>query len=421
MVASQRIGSWYRHFHKFGLYPVIITRHWNHSIDTLPDLSRPDRSPLRIEKSDWGEIHYLPYSGTLRDRFMTRFGSRYTLFRRFLSMLELFAPYLHPVFNPFRSFRKYAETYIRSQNVSFLLISGNPYTLFQAGYQLQRKLGIPWFADYRDDWTQNHLRKIDSPIQKLLLRIEKHAEKKYMREVSGIFSVSDVIVQQISRRLQKNNVHLVENGAELDFYHTHLKNPYSAHTFIICYTGIMYDFTYMDTFYEGYKTFLSTLGSEGEGVITYFIGTETNASQALDKMYELAAAYPKHVTILKKLPAEEVATYQHYADVLLNLIVGDPSQGIIGAKTYTYAVTGRPILAISSVPGKNSPFFPGRDIQYIANTAAEVTEFLHSIYKQKKQSGNVYTSITDAEKYRLSRAYNAEKLARIILGNEKNT
>lgn len=420
MVASQRIYSWYRHFHKFGLYPVIITRHWNHEIDTLPDLSRPDNSPLRIEKNEWGEVHYLPYRGTLRDRFMTRYGSRYALFRRFLTLAELFAPYIHPALNPFRSFREYADAYIADQKPSFLLISANPYTLFQAGHYLQKKYGIPWFADYRDDWTQNHLRRTTSPLQKGLLRIEKRAEKKYMQQVAAILTVSGVLVNQIAARLKKDNVYLIENGAELDFYNTDLKNPYPEQDFVICYTGIMYDFGYMDTFYEGFRQFISGLGQqEAAAVRVYFIGTETNAGRARDKMTELAAAYPQNVVILKKLPAPEVAPYQFFADVLLNLIVGNPADGIIGAKTYTYAVTGRPILAVTHVPGKDSPFFPGRDIQYIANTAGEVCAFLSDIHRRRKLGQDTHTSITDGEKYTLSREYNARKLAEIILKNEK--
>jgi len=420
MVASQRIYSWYRHFHKFGLYPVIVTRHWNHEIDTLPDLSRPDNSPLRIEKNDWGEVHYLPYRGTLRDRFMTRYGSRYALFRRVLSLAELFAPYIHPALNPFRSFRQYADAYIADHKPSFLLVSGNPYTLFQVGHYLQKKHGIPWFADYRDDWTQNHLRRITSLPQKGLLSIEKRAEKKYMKNVSAILTVSGVLVKQIAARLKKDNVYLIENGAELDFYHSDLKDPYPADSFVICYTGIMYDFGYMDIFSEGFREFISGLEKEeAAGVRVYFIGTETNAGRALDKMTELAAAYPQNVVTLKKLPAREIAPYQAFADVLLNLIVGDPADGIIGAKTYTYGVTGRPILAVTHVPGKNSPFFPGRDIQYIANTPDEVSAFLRDVYQRKMQGQDTRTSITDEEKYMLSREYNARKLAEIILENEK--
>lgn len=416
IVASQRIHSWYRYLQQHGLYPVVITRHWNHPTHTISDLSRPDNSAPKIEKTAWGEVHYLPYRGSLRDRFMHRFPNRFQFVRKILSFFEQILPFISATFNPYKSFREYAEKLVCETRPEVLIISANPYLLFHIGYYLQKKYHLPWYADYRDDWTQNHTRKISTPLHRFILSIEKRAEKKYMGNVSGIFTVSEPIVKQISRRLGKKNVFLIENGAELEFYNNTTANPYAANSFTICYTGMMYDLPYMDIFCDGFLEFLRNTDNQ-HNIHVYFIGTEITPGRAKQRMLQLAEKLPSNIHILHKKPPEEIAVYQVHADVLLNLVF----PGIIGTKIYNYAISARPILSVRYTEDNDVDFFPGRDIQYIANNAAEVTEFLHSIYKQKKQSGNVYTSITDAEKYRLSRAYNAEKLARIILGNEKNT
>src|SRR5262245_12026618 len=49
--------------------------------------------------------------------------------------------------------------------VDVILTTSSPYTSLRIGHQLSRRTGIPWVADFRDLWIENHLGYPYSPAR----------------------------------------------------------------------------------------------------------------------------------------------------------------------------------------------------------------------------------------------------------------
>jgi hypothetical protein len=237
-------------------------------------------------------------------------------------------------------------------------------------------------------------------------------EKKYLKNCKGITSVSDFLTNQISLRNNGIYCETIENGVDLD----NLKNtisPFSKNNFSIVYTGVLYDQNYLNDFVEGFSTFMDYYNSNSE-IQLYFIGIESLKNQATKAVELLAKKFPNNLNILKKMSQKVVANYQANANLLLNFIAGDPEKGLIGAKSYVYAATRNPILTIPSIKNSKSPFFPGRNIQFVAISGSEVSMYLKDIYSDFLAGKERKSDINDDEIFMLSREYNANKMINFI-------
>ncbi len=413
-VGSERPYSWYKHFNKFNVYPIIVTRNWNITYNNNLDYIAPSSNKENItETNEFGSIIKSPFSPDLSNRILLKYGNnKFSYIRKLFSGITYFFQHIF-LFGPKLNIYKAAKQFLEKNKVDAILVTGDPFILFKYGHMLSSEFNIPWFADYRDDWIKNHSRFFEKNIfQKMIFSFDKIHEKKYLNNCSGISSVSDFIVNEISQRIKCSNYTTIENGAELDNYVIKY-NPYKSEDFIILYSGILYNLNYLDDFFLGFEKLLEK-NNFNENIKVYFIGIETYHNIATELVHKMAEKYPLNVILEKRKDTTTIAQYQLHANVLLNLIAGDPEKGLIGAKSYNYAVTRNPILTIPQVKNKKSSFFPDRDIQFIACTNNEVYEFLSKQFSLFKNGVKTKTNLSDKERYLLSREYQSEKLINFI-------
>jgi hypothetical protein len=413
-VGGLRPQSWLENMHKFGVYPIVVTRQWENNFGDYRDyISSSNSNETEFEETKDYLIIKSAYKPNLANRIMLKYGSdKYVLIRKIVSAYYEFLQFFINI-GPKRGLMKAANTYLLNNRVDAIIATGDPFVLFKYANNLSKKHNISWYADYRDDWIQNHTRSIKNPrVKKFFLKIAKYHENRYLKNVSGITSVSDYLVSQISNRTGIENVKIIENGADLNYYKKEF-NPFNVHNFNILYSGMVYDFPYLDDFCVGFEKLLIKFDYD-QRIKVHFLGTESQSNQATQTIEKLKQQFPNNVEIETRKSPKSIAQYQLHANVLLNLIAGDPEKGLIGAKSYNYAVTRNPILTIPQIKNKKSPFFPDRDIQYIAISSVEVEDFLLEKYLLFLKGIHWQSSLTESEKYLLSREYNAEKLAKFI-------
>ncbi|CAN0503044.1 unnamed protein product, partial [Scytosiphon promiscuus] len=87
-IGAQRPASWYKYFHENGLFPVVVTRHWDEGIQSPIDYIKPSfKKEIEISENPEGTIIRVPYSPTLRDRLIIKFGlEKYQFLRKFLTI-----------------------------------------------------------------------------------------------------------------------------------------------------------------------------------------------------------------------------------------------------------------------------------------------------------------------------------------------
>jgi glycosyltransferase involved in cell wall biosynthesis len=126
-----------------------------------------------------------------------------------------------------------ADKLIGKEEIHAILTSSSPVSCHLIGSGLQAKHRIPWVADLRDLWTQNH----NYPFSPLRKFIEKKLEKKVLQNANALTTISDGWVDKLKNLHQKEFVYSVKNAFDPDYY----KDIISLTTkFTITYTGQIY-------------------------------------------------------------------------------------------------------------------------------------------------------------------------------------
>ncbi len=401
-IGAQRPYSWLKYFKKFGVNPIVITNNWANENADKPEVSSDEN----------GTVIRVPFLPNLRDKLIDSSSGLAIFVRKILTVFIQFSQYFSFIGDNKRAIYYEAQLYLKKNKVDFIVATGEPYILYKYAYLLATEFNIPWVADYRDDWIGNYMRVEKAGIiDKVLIKFETLHEKHFLSNAIGFTGVSDFLVNTIQERTGIKTNKAIENGVELSLFSPQQEKK---DVFSIVYTGIMYDMTYMQTFRDGFEQFIAEVENT-KNIEVKFVGIKDYPNQATLVTEYLANKYPDLVFIEDKVPQQVAANYQQKASILLNLIAGDPSMGIIGAKCYNYAATRNPILSIPTIPNPNTLFFPNRNIQFIALSVDDVYTFIKQQYLLFCAGESTQTDITDEEIFMISREYKAKQLAEFIL------
>ncbi|MGC9331194.1 MAG: glycosyltransferase [Bacteroidales bacterium] len=208
-VGGLRPYAWYKYFHEFGLYPVVVTRQWGNQYGNHLDYIAPGESNKTIiEKSKTSTIIRTPYKPNLSNRLLLKYGEkRFRLLRKAITAYYEFMQFLFFV-GPKAGLYRGAKQYLKQNGVDAIIATGEPFILFKYASALSKKFHIPWVADYRDPWTSYKTRS------STLFSRQWNAffEKKYLANVHCITTVSDFCRHQIGHLIKNKPIHIIQNG-----------------------------------------------------------------------------------------------------------------------------------------------------------------------------------------------------------------
>jgi glycosyltransferase involved in cell wall biosynthesis len=347
LTASQRAIAYNRYLSSFGYYPLMVTRNWDHPIQDQKDMSTPSGNALRISKHEGFEVHELPFEPNFRERMMSKYGdARFRVFRKFLTFLELILQNFSINVLSYKSMYQYACNLIdEDPKLKKVIIITNPYPLYHIGYLLKKKYPrIDWIADYRDDWTTNKLSQPADMLGKLLRRLERKSERKWVNTASLATTVSQVLVDRLVDLLECP-VHLVANGFFEEDYIDLKAVPSDSGTFIITYTGTLYPVHRIEVFIAALKRIVDESNDKMK-IIARFIGLEFDIS-ALNRVKGLFAGYEQHLDATGRFDNKGCLQKESESDALLICAFGD-LKGIPASKLYQYLGHRKPVLLVPS-------------------------------------------------------------------------
>ncbi|HSF55749.1 MAG TPA: glycosyltransferase [Algoriphagus sp.] len=339
LTPAQRITYWAQNFHRFGFYPIVVTRAWNKDLKTHLDTKVPFGEKIEVQKFPNFEVHYLPFKPGILDWSYKRFGEG-KLRPIFLltKLLDVLMAQFTLAFTSYSNFLPHLQELIREGNPGKILISGEPFYLFRLGYKLRRIFGISWVADYRDDWSTNELQmeKGGSRIRKWVAKIESNYEKKWVGTADSVISVSEAYTRRISDFLRKPGI-TIQNGFEealLDLPDSQLYDQ-----FTVMYSGILYPSQDIRLILEVMDKCLE----QNRPFRLVFLG----AGFDVKEKKRIEALVPNHlksfVDVTDRFPRNQALEMLQKAHVLLGMAYGD-MKGIPSSKLYEYVALGKPVL-----------------------------------------------------------------------------
>lgn len=368
LTASRRVESFAKHLHHFRIYPIIITRKWEKEITAPADILHQTSPKIDVIRNEKFEVHYLPYTPCLRDKLFQKQKKTYKLTSKFLTFIQILAQYVTVKAIPFNNIYFYSLKIIKEQQIQRLLISANPFEIFKFGHLLQRKTGIKWIADYRDDWNTSELPEYTSK-NILIRKLETRYERKWLKSSSAITSISDYYAIKLSKFLDKP-AFTIQNGFDFDF------NPNSDKTFFdeftIVYNGSLYNSQNIELFISAYIDTIQ--GLKSRKIKLLFPGLAFNPSQA-NRIKRLLSGYEDFCQITERLPFAQVIEIQQKAHLML-MVPHSGIKGIPSSKLYEYLGLGKKVLLCPSDDDIIEKTLLDTKLGVILNTREQIKEFL---------------------------------------------
>ena len=227
----------------------------------------------------------------------------------------------------------YLEKYIQDNNIDTIVTSGPPHSLHLIGLELQQKLNVKWFADFRDPWTTIGYHKA--------LRLSSYAEKKHKSLEHKVLNAADEII--VTSKTTKTEFEAITNKPI-----TVITNGYDVETvekqtldtkFTLAHIGSFLSDRNPPFLWELLKEvpeFKSHLEIKLIGAVSQEVLDAIEENQL--KEYLNLVGYVSH---------KEAVAHQRKSQVLLLIeINSEDTKSIIPGKLFEYMVSNRPIVAI---------------------------------------------------------------------------
>lgn len=378
LTAANRVASWVKYLPDYGIESTVITRSWQHEVKSEKDIALASGLKEQHLKGEGFEVYEMPYKPNLRDRLLS--SGKLKNLRRFLSLLEIVLQNITIKIIPFRNLYHKADELMKCGKYDALIISGNPFVQFYFGYKLWKKHKVPWIADYRDDWTTTELTTANGLLSKLIFRLERRSEKKWIGTASKICSVSPYYVKKISRLTKVSGICLY-NGFEEGL----VKEipPLSVdNVFIMTFNGTLYPSQNIELFYEGFVLAQDQLQTEGVVLKLNFPGLKFKPEQA-HRVEQLFQLYSNQILITDRIPRASVIEIQSNSHALL-MFSHNNIKGIPSSKLYEYLGLKKPIIACPSDGDIIDEIVLTTKSGEVCNSALEICNAIVKIYKAYK-------------------------------------
>ncbi len=226
--------------------------------------------------------------------------------------------------------------------IDAILTSSPPVSVHLAGSRARRRIGVPWVADLRDLWTDDH----NSTAPAWRRRLERRLERRTFRNAAALVTVSEPLAETLHAAHAGPPTHTILNGFDPDF-----AGPAArlATDFVICHTG---------TFYQGRRDptplfdALASLFASGRVVrdlvrVRLFSRAEPWLAQAIERR-----GLGDVVRLEPWIAWEDALRVQQESQVLLLLHWGDHEErGVFTGKIFEYLAARRPILMVGGGAG----------------------------------------------------------------------
>lgn len=229
---------------------------------------------------------------------------------------------------------------IKQHKIDLLYTTSAPYSSHLIGLLLKKLTGIPWVADFRDEWTQNAFSDYPTNFHKM---VNRFLEKQVLIHADKIISVSPLITQGLSK--------LVQGLPETKF--ATLTNGYDSEDFLepvsitengkfsLLYTGTLYGARTANYFLDAVSKLINEQKNLEEQIEINFIGTFSNLENEINKR-ELGNL----VHNIGYLPHKETIIRQKQADVLILFLPSVGGDSAYTGKIFEYLAARRIILAL---------------------------------------------------------------------------
>jgi len=270
---------------------------------------------------------------------------------------------------------------VRDVKPKILFSSSLPNTSHLIARRLSRELNIPWVAEFRDLWTQNHLLKRAPPLR----WIERGLERRVIRRANALVTVSPPLARQLET-FHRKPVYVVPNGFDESELRAGAYPQNSA--FTITHTGMIYPGKRdpQPLFHALTELVQDGMLSDQEVRVCFY-------GRKLEHLERLLERYPKiasMISLVGEVSHQEAMGQQRNSTILFLLEWTDPrAKGVYTGKVFEYLAARRPILAVGPKNGVIEELLNETKAGVLVSTASEVKKVLAEWLEAWREKGSI--------------------------------
>jgi glycosyltransferase involved in cell wall biosynthesis len=403
-VGAQRVGKTAKYLHRFG-HDLRVLSARNAPYPQTAAIEIPEE---RLVQTSWWNVD-APYQGVMKRTS----GIRKSFGRRPVQVADIKAGIVSPPTKPrwrlapiiqrayidlvhmpddaigwYSTAVRTGEALMESFRPDVIYASSKPMTCLLVARTLSRKSGVPWIAELRDLWSDNHYYWNTN----LRRRVDRVLERRTLKSASALVTVSEPLAETL-RSKYSMPVETVLNGFDHEeFTATSAAVESKSDTIEILHTGSMLPQRDPTTFFNA----LGSLNEESRHFHVTFVG-------AMDErhMQFVLNAARKHgvlerLTFRPHVAHAECVQLQRSADLLLLLLWSEPEEkGVYTGKIFEYVGARRPIITTGYLDGVAAELIRNRNIGITVNDVEVLARRLRGWLNEKRTSGSIAATSPD--------------------------
>jgi len=326
-----RVVKLVKYLPRHGWAPVVLTARKAKLFPAYDDLVLADiPADIKVARTYSLENRFIAF------RVPSFFGKRANQF---------FVPDVHVGWIPF-AFLKGLELLLK-ERIDLIFSTSKPHAAHFVAYLLNKFTGIPWVADFRDEWTSNLADFPDSRCSEMHRRSEKMALR-----ADRVTAVTVSIIERLKQYSGSDTpgkFRVICHGYDPDDFFGHagsggLKTfPALRGNFVLTHTGDFYGTRQPVTFIEAVMELAEEVPEFKSKVKVQLVGPKYRIEPICRKM-----ATGGMVILIDRVSHREAWTYLQNSDVQL-LFVGTDRTHVAATpgKLFEYLAIGNPILALA--------------------------------------------------------------------------
>lgn len=404
-VASLRLKGLAKYLPEFGWQPVILTA-------KLP--GKPDKR-YRIIQTDYpGNVNSVlkaklgmdPDKG-LQEQVSVPLAIREektSFSKRFVTLLKSITAYPDEQKYWFKYAVNAGSKLIKKEKFDVILSSSGPSTCHLVAKHLKSKFNIPWVADFRDLWTQNHY----YPYGRIRKIFEKNLELKTMFQADVLVTVSEPLAAELKKSHLSKKIYTITNGFDPDG----IFSAQLTKNFTITYTGQLYSGKQDPEPLLKAINELITDGLMNPHIIKIrFYSRNINWLKEMIKVYNLQGIALQCGII----PHEEVLKKQRESQLLLLLNwIDSREKGVYTGKIFEYLASRRPILAIGGSRSVVTDLLEETDSGVCVTNLQDLKDTIKRMYTEYISNGSVSYHGTEEKIMKYSHKEMARRFAYVL-------
>lgn len=232
-----------------------------------------------------------------------------------------------------------AMTIIRRIGVDAIYSTSAPISCHLIALRLHRKTGLPWVADFRDEWFDNPHFNFPTSFHRSL---HYQLENKVVKNAEAVIAPAPFFCDLLSKHQRNSDkYHTIYMGYDPDEMSAAAGSSIQKKhdLFLTLHAGLFYGTFRPDRVLEAVEDLIKEGSIPAEEIRVCFVGANRRSDTGFKN------AYPK-CEFSGFVSHREAIAQMNAADMLLLLLSKTRGENVIPSKTFEYIASGKPILAV---------------------------------------------------------------------------